>query len=160
MNYGLILQDAFFAAIAAIGFAAISRPPHRAYVWCGLIAAVGHSLRYVLLNGGGMQIVPATFIAAFVVGLCAVFISPYIKTPAETALFPALLPMIPGMYAYKAFGGLAKALFSTTDSEVFDRGFYLFSSNALTTVSILLAMVIGATLPIFMFKKISFQATR
>ena len=41
-----IFQDALFAAIAAIGFAAISRPPRRAYVYCALIAAVGHSLRF------------------------------------------------------------------------------------------------------------------
>ncbi|WP_301707862.1 threonine/serine exporter family protein, partial [uncultured Duncaniella sp.] len=45
-----IFQDALFAAIAAIGFAAISRPPRRAYVYCALIAAVGHSLRFVLMD--------------------------------------------------------------------------------------------------------------
>lgn len=161
MNYELIFEDAFFAAIAAIGFSAISRPPHRAYLWCGIIAACGHSLRYVLMNSAvAIHIVPATSLAALLIGILAVFISPLIRTPAETCLFPALLPMIPGMYAYKAFGGLAKAMLTTTDSEAFNTSFYLFTSNALTTIFILMAMVIGATLPIFMFKGISFQATR
>lgn len=45
-----IFQDALFAAIAAIGFAAISRPPRRAYVYCAVIAAIGHALRFVLMN--------------------------------------------------------------------------------------------------------------
>ncbi|MDE6366976.1 MAG: threonine/serine exporter family protein, partial [Muribaculaceae bacterium] len=41
-----IFQDALFSAIAAIGFAAISNPPRRAYPLCALIAAAGHSIRY------------------------------------------------------------------------------------------------------------------
>lgn len=156
-----ILQDAFFAAVAAIGFAAISRPPRRAYLFCALIAAVGHSLRYCLMAGvlANMHIVGATFVAAFVVGTLAVFLSPVAGTPAETCLFPALLPMIPGIYAYKACAGLAMCVLHQTP-EAFEHYFYLFGSNALTTLFILLCMVIGATVPIFIFKKVSFRATR
>ena len=104
-----ILQDALFAAIAAIGFAAISRPPHRAYLYCAIIAAAGHSLRFWLMNatyGYGMHIVVATLIATFAIGLLAVFLSPVAHMPAETSLFPSLLPMIPGIYAYNSFGGI------------------------------------------------------
>ncbi len=88
-----ILQDALFAAIAAIGFAAISRPPHRAYLYCAIIAAAGHSLRFWLMNatyGYGMHIVVATLIATFAIGLLAVFLSPVAHMPAETSLFPSL----------------------------------------------------------------------
>lgn len=153
-------QDAFFAAIAAIGFAAISKPPRRAYLWCALIAAIGHSARFALMNmPSPMHIIPATLIAAFIIGLLAVFISPHAHFPAETCLFPALLPMIPGIYAYKAFGGLALCLLSDEQTS-FSHNFYLFTSNALTCSAILLCMVIGGSLPIFIFKKISFQATR
>lgn len=155
-----ILQDALFSAIAAIGFAAISRPPHKAYLYCALIAAVGHSLRYILMNTQiGMHIIPATFIAAFVIGVAAVFVSPLSRIPAETYLFPSLLPMIPGIYAYKTFAGLAKCIFST-GQESFNHSFFLFGYNAGTCLCILLCMVIGSVIPIFMLKKISFQATR
>lgn len=156
---GEILQDALFAAIAAIGFAAISRPPRRAYLWCALIAAVGHSLRFVLIGCCGMHITAATTIASFMVGAMAVFMSPAAGVPAETCLFPALLPMIPGIYAYKAFGGLAMCVLHE-QSAGFDYYFSLFARNSLICLCILLGMVVGATLPIFMFKKISFRATR
>ena len=43
-----IIEDGVFAAIAAIGFSSISNTPRRAYLMCGLIAAIGHSIRYVL----------------------------------------------------------------------------------------------------------------
>ncbi len=157
-----ILQDALFAAIAAIGFSAISNPPRRTYPFCALIAAVGHSTRYWLMNpefGAELHIVPATFLAAFIIGLMGVFLSPLAKSPAETCLFPALLPMIPGIYAYKTFGALAMCVLNH-NREIFDFYFYRFSFNGLTCLCILLSMAIGATIPIFLFEKISFQATR
>lgn len=155
-----IFQDALFAAIAAIGFAAISRPPRRAYLYCALVAAVGHSLRYILMNVAPiMHIIPATLIAAFVIGVLAVLVSAVAKFPAETCLFPALLPMIPGIYAYKAFGGVALSLLAE-EPGAFSHYFDLFAYNGMMTVGILTCMVTGATLPIFIFKKIAFQATR
>ncbi len=156
-----ILSDALFAAIAAIGFAAISRPPRRAYLYCAIVAAIGHSARYILMNPEicGMNIIGASSIAAFAVGIFAVLLSPVSKMPAETCFFPALLPMIPGMYAYRSFGALALCLLHP-DEGSFGHYFYLFASNAFTCCFVILGMVIGATLPIFLLKKISFQATR
>lgn len=156
-----IFQDAFFAAIAAIGFAAISRPPRRGYPCCALLAAVGHALRFVLMNAEATHwhITTATLAAAFSAGVLAVFLSPVVRTPAEACLFPALLPMIPGIYAYKTFGGLAMCVLSE-GCEAFYHSFYLFAYNAVTCVTVLGGMVIGATVPIFIFKKVSFQATR
>lgn len=156
-----ILKDALLAAMAAIGFGAISRIPLRAYLWCGLIAAIGHSSRFLLMNHdvAGMGIIPATGIAAFIIGLLAVFASPLAKTPAEAYLFPSLLPMIPGIYAYKSFGALAVCLLGHSD-EQFSRYFFIFAQNGFITLSIILIMTVGAILPIFMFKSRAFRATR
>ena len=154
------LQDAVFAAVAAVGFASISNPPRRAYLYCAIIAAVGHSLRFLLMQPSlGFHIIFASTLAAFVVGLLAVILSPLSRTPAETCLFPSLLPMIPGIYAYKTFGGLVMCLLHS-DESTFDHYFYLFASNGMTCLFILLGMVIGATIPILMLKNISFRATR
>lgn len=155
------LQDAFFAALAAIGFAAISRPPKAAYFYCAVIAAAGHSLRFILMNPDicGMGIVSASFIASFLVGLSAVFLSPIARMPAETCFFPALLPMVPGIYAYKSFAGLAMCILKQGE-ESFNHYFYLFSSNGLICISVLICMVVGATIPVFAFQRISFRATR
>lgn len=155
------LQDAFFAAIAAIGFAAISNPPRKAYILCALIAAVGHSARFLMMKPDllGMHIVAASTVASFIVGFLSVIMSPLGKMPAETCLFPSLLPMIPGIYAYKTFGGLIMCLTHGGETD-FDHYFFLFANNGLTCLFILLGMVVGATLPIFFMKNISFQATR
>lgn len=156
-----IFQDALFSAIAAIGFAAISNPPARAYFYCAFIAAVGHAGRFVLIDviPDPLHIVPATLCAAFAVGLLAVFLSPISKTPAETCLFPALLPMIPGIYAYKAFGGLAMCVLRQS-TGAFEHYFVLFMQNGLMCLCLLMCLVVGGTIPIFIFKRLSFQATR
>lgn len=156
-----VIQDGFFAAIAAIGFAAISRPPVRAFGYCAFIAAVGHAIRFVLMHLQGVEIgiLLASTIASFVIGCLAVLFSPWAKLPAETFLFPSLLPMIPGVYAYRCFGGLVMCLLHTSQPE-FQHYFYLFSSNGLTCLFTLLGMVLGASLPIFIFKQTTFTATR
>lgn len=155
------LQDALFAAIAATGFAAISNPPRQAYIYCAILAACGHAFRFILMSApfAGINIIPATLIAALTIGFLAVLMASHARFPAETCLFPSLLPMIPGIYAYKAFGGLALCLFSES-SGGFTANFYLLAYNSLTCCAILLCMVVGGTLPIFILKKISFQATR
>ncbi len=43
-----ILSDGFFAAIAGIGFGAISDPPLRAFKMIAILAAAGHACRYCL----------------------------------------------------------------------------------------------------------------
>ena len=77
------------AAIAAIGGSAISNPPRYAYYYCAAIAAAGHSLRFVLMHytDGIFSIIPASFVAALVVGVLAVLLSPHAKTLADTFLF-------------------------------------------------------------------------
>ena len=47
-----ILLDGFFAAVEAVGFGAVSDPPMRAFPRIALLAAVGHALRFCLMNCG------------------------------------------------------------------------------------------------------------
>lgn len=156
-----ILEDGLFAAIAAIGFSCISNTPRRAYLTCALLAAIGHAIRYILTSPevGGVHIVVASTIAAFAIGVLAVVMVPRIKCPAEVCFFPALLPMIPGIYAYRTIAALLSLLIHTQE-EGFNHYLYLLVHNGLTCTFIILGMVIGATIPIFLFKKISFTATR
>lgn len=156
-----ILEDGAFAAMAAIGFSSISNTPHQAYLTCALITAAGHSIRYMLTlpDLGGMHIIPASTVASFAIGMLAVLFASRIKCPAEVCFFPALLPMIPGMYAYRSIEALLSCLYHTQE-EAFGHYFYLLAYNGLTCAFIILGMVVGATIPVFLFKKLSFTATR
>ncbi len=154
-----ILQDGLFAAVAAVGFASISNPPRRIYPYCALVAAVGHATRYVLTTAVGMHIILAGTLAAFSIGFLSILISPKAKCPAEACFFPALLPMIPGMYAYRAFAALLMCL-GHAQEQAFGHYFYLLAYNGMTCIFIILGMVIGVNIPIFLLKNTSFRATR
>ncbi len=143
------------------GFSSISHTPRRAYFVCALAAALAHSLRFLLMQPEALpdNIILDSSVAALLAGFVAVLFSPIIKVPAEACLFPALLPMIPGMYAYRAIVGLVGCMGASAEPEVM-HNLYLLSYNGLTCIGIVLGMVIGANIPVFMLKRISFQATR
>lgn len=154
-----LLQDGFFAALAAVGFSAISNPPRIALGYCALIAAIGHMTRFSLMNYAGINIVFASLAGAVTVGLLAVLIAPRVKCPPETFAYPSLLPMIPGIYAYRTLQAFFMAL-STQGESDFSHYFYLFEFNGLTCLFVILCMVVGQMIPIMIFKHITYTATR
>ena len=154
----LVLIDGLLAAIAAVGFAVISNPPRNAIFVSAILAALGHSLRFFLIKTG-LDISLSTFVAATFIGLLSMLFARIIRCPAEVFSFPSLLPMIPGMFAYRTILSLIRFMQST--DVIRAQGFMLdFFHNGLTTLFILLALVVGVSLPILFFPKLSFSVTR
>lgn len=154
-----LIEDGIFAAIAAIGFASISNPPRRIFPFCAGIAAAGHMTRYVLMNAAGYHIILSGFVASLVIGVLALPAARRTKVPVECMSFPALLPMVPGMYAYRTVQSLVKCLGCTAEPE-FMHYMYLLKSNWMTCILTMIAMVLGVTLPVLLFKRHYFKAIR
>lgn len=155
-----ILQDVFFAAIAAIGFASISNPPRNAYKWYALIAGAGHGTRWVMIHCFGIHLVGASLAGSLLIGILAVIVSPRAKVPPETFSFPSLLPMIPGIYGYKCIQAIVLLISASENEVVFDHYCYLAISNGVTFAFVILAMVVGQMVPILAMKHVSFTSTR
>lgn len=154
-----VILDGCFAALAGIGFMSISNPPRAAYPAVAVLAAVGHSVRFVLMNLAGMSISLACLFASLCIGLLAIPAARIVRCPAETFSFPSLLPMIPGMYAYRTVQAVVHCL-QTTDEAEFMHWLYSLTYNGLTALCAIMLMVVGVTVPIFIFKKYSFDVTR
>ena len=153
---GQLLADGIFAAVASIGFAVISNPPRKAIFISALLAAIGHALRYYLLNHTPLDIAMSSLVAAFTIGMFSMLCAKLIHCPAVIFSFPSLLPMIPGMYAYKTV--LALMQFIRGGDIVRQNELMVeFFRNGLTTLFIMFALVIGVALPIFIFHKQSFM---
>ncbi|MDO5075097.1 MAG: threonine/serine exporter family protein [Bacteroidales bacterium] len=145
-----LFNDGIFAAIAAIGFASISNPSSRSYFSCALLAAVGHIVRFILLHYG-LHLTLASFAAGLSIGTLAIPLSAWKRCPAEGLSFPALLPMIPGKYAYGSIQALLECLGNSQEQE-FQHYFYLLQHNWLTCTLTILMMVVGVTIPLFTFR--------
>lgn len=156
---GQLLGDGLLAAVAAIGFAVISNPPRKAIFISALLAAVGHALRFYLIRYTPLDIAMASLVAAFTIGMFSMLFAKLIHCPAVIFSFPSLLPMVPGMYAYKTVLALMQFIGGgdvTRQNELMVE----FFRNGLTTLFIMFALVIGVALPVFIFHKQSFMMTR
>lgn len=160
LDFGIsVLWDGLLAAVAAIGFSVISNPPRKAIWISAFLAAVGHACRFYLLQQTPFDLTSSTLIAAFIIGMLSMMFAKIVHCPAEIFSFPSLLPMIPGMYAYKTVLALIRFM-KSEDSGVLQQLIVEIFRNGLTTVFVLFALVIGVSLPLFIFYKQSFMMTR
>lgn len=155
-----ILFDGVFAAVAAIGFGAISDPPVRAFPYIALLAAVGHALRFCLMSYAGIDIATASLCAAVVIGFGSLWLGRGIRCPMTVLYIPALLPMVPGIYAYKTVFALIMFLQSLNDPGQGLEYMQQFFLNATVSFSVIILLAAGATLPIFIFNRRAFSLTR
>lgn len=88
----------------------------RAFPRIALLAAVGHALRFCLMNCAGMDIATASLCAATAIGFGSLWLGKAIRCPMTALYIPALLPMVPGIYAYKTVFSLIMFLQSLNDS--------------------------------------------
>ncbi len=98
----LIAQDAAFAAVPAVGFAMIFNVPPRALVYCAILGAVGHSLRLGLIKFGEIPVEWATLLAAMVVSMAGIAWAQKWRAHPKVFTVAAVIPMIPGLYAFTA----------------------------------------------------------
>lgn len=155
-----ILLDGLFAAVAAIGFGAISDPPMRAFPRIALLAAVGHALRFSLMRYAGIDIATASLCAGVVIGMGSLWLGRGIRCPMTVLYIPALLPMVPGIYAYKTVFSLIMFLQSLNDPGQGLQYMQQFFLNATVSLSVIALLAAGATLPIFIFNRRAFSLTR
>lgn len=155
-----ILLDGLFAAIAACGFGAISDPPLRAFKFIALLAAVGHATRFVLMTVVGIDISIASLFAALLIGFGSLWLGKKVYCPMTVLYIPALLPMIPGKFAYNMV--FSQLMFLRNMDQVLERQKYMemFFTNSMVTCTVIFALAIGATLPQFIFPSRASSLTR
>ena len=148
-----------FAAVAAIGFGAISDPPVRAFPYIALLAAVGHALRFCLMSYAGIDIATASLCAAVVIGFGSLWLGRGIRCPMTVLYIPALLPMVPGIYAYKTVFSMIMFMQNLDDPSAAG---YLAAivRNGFVTFSVIFMLAAGAAAPIFLFNKRAHSLTR
>jgi len=155
-----ILCDGLFAAIAGIGFGAISNPPRRSFLYIGLLAALGHATRFCLMHYAAVDITSASFIAGLVIGFFSVPFGRISHSPASVLYIPALLPMIPGKFAYNTLFSIMKFLQTQNDTALATEYLNKTFSNGFLAFSIIFFLAVGATLPALISPKRVYGMTR
>jgi len=145
-----LLGNAFWAAVAAAGFATLFNVPRRALPGCAIAGAVGYGLRTLLVEWGVMLEL-ATLVGALVVGFLGEFLARRWQTPAAVFTVPGVIPLVPGSFAFRALIGLIQI----TDLGTFGGTPVLVEAavNAVRTGLILAAIAAGTAAPSLLFQR-------
>lgn len=87
--------------IASAGFAILFNAPRQTLIQCGLVGMFGWILYYLLVLYD-MDSVPATVIAAILVGTLSRICATYFKKPIIIFYVAGIIPLVPGGLAYNA----------------------------------------------------------
>ncbi len=154
-----LLVDAFWAAVAGLGFAILFNVPRRTLLPIAICAAMGHALRTLLINTGSPgvnHIVFATLVGATTVGTLAYLFARRLKIPAVVFSVAGVIPMFPGTYAYNTMLELLQiAGLVDTGSLIPNEEVLLLQvvPNLLTTTFVLAALAIGIAAPTLLFRR-------
>lgn len=139
-----VLEDAFFSAVAAVGYVFLFNAPARLLAGCVACGLAGHALRTGLLHLG-LDMVAGSFFGALAVGLMARIFAVRTGAPPVAFAFPGVVAMIPGAFAFRAVSGCLQwvRLQSETPVPVLAETLSL----AVTALLMVLAIALGIALP-------------
>ena len=141
-----LLDDMLFAAVPAVGCALLFNVPSKALIYCAVLGALGHGFRMLLVQCS-MPLVFATFFGASLIGFIGVYLSQRYLAHPKVFTVAAIIPMVPGVYAYKAMIAIVQIHhYGYSDSLVIQ-----MVDNFIKTGFILGALVFGLALPGMLF---------
>ena len=143
-----ILPNAFWCGCAAIGFSVLFNIPKSALLSVWLSGFMAGLIKFGVIYpevGGGMLL--ASWLAAATVGFASIPFAHWSHVPPTVISIPAVIPLVPGSFAYRTMLGLIKFI-NDTDESVLTQMIH----NGIMTLFILLALSVGVTFPMLLFR--------
>lgn len=151
MDWSFFFEKWIWFGLAAIGFGILFNVPKRTIVAIFCMGALGGALKLLVLYWLDNVII-ATLTGAMLVGFLSVFAAHFKHSPPFVFAIPAVIPMVPGMFAYKTMKGVI-ALTANKKPEEFIDLLNNTVNNGLKTMFILLAIAIGVFAPMLLTRR-------
>ena len=146
---GMVIEDALFSGIAALGFAILFNVPRRALIYCVIAGATGHAVRTLMMEQFSVSIIVSTLIGATTVGLLAKGFAYRMHIPSLVFGITGAIPMVPGVFAFETMRALIALPLATggTVQTLLSQA----AVNASTTAFVLAAIALGIAMPNLIF---------
>jgi uncharacterized membrane protein YjjB (DUF3815 family) len=153
-----ILTKGFWSGIAAVGFAILFNVPRRTLFPIGALGAIGGLIKFgaIFFEIG---IVFASFIGATLIGIISIKLAHMKKSPPLIFSIPAVIPMVPGAFAYRMMLGLI-ALISFEDADNYIQTLISTVNNGAKMIFILISLAIGVSMPMLITRKESIKKAK
>jgi len=145
------LEKGLWLGFAAIGFAVLFNVPRRTLGITFVIAAMGGLVKISLQQVGAVAAL-ATLPGAVLIGLLSVLAAHKRKAPPMIFAIPAVIPMIPGFFAYQAMVGMIE-LTVEKNPELYSKIFFATVNNGLSAFFVMLALSVGVAVPMLISRK-------
>ncbi|GKX56236.1 UPF0442 protein [Leminorella grimontii] len=143
MNLILTLfENMLLASVPAIGFALVFNVPVKALKYCALLGAVGYGFRTVLMYYQ-LPLEWSTLLTSMLIGSIGIRWSRRFLAHPKVFTVAAVIPMFPGVFAYKAMIALVELSHKGYTPELFETLITYF----LKASFIVGALSIGLSLP-------------
>jgi len=147
--YTTILENAFWSGVAALGFGILFNIPKRVIPTVFILGFMAGLIKFYCLQNH-CSIVTATFFASLLVGIVSIPFAKSVRKPIVVFSIPAIIPMIPGYFAYKTILGIRNFTFiNTIDTDQQNMLNHIFS-NGFMTIFILFAITVGVSAPMLL----------
>jgi uncharacterized membrane protein YjjB (DUF3815 family) len=149
-NMWLLVQNAFWAGIAALGFAVLFNVPVRTLFACAVCGAIAYATRTLLATSAGLSMEAATLAGATLVGFAAVLFSRPLHVPAPVLVMPGVIPLIPGALAFRTMIDLLNLSAAPAADETLVA---IAAVNSFKTALIIGAIAAGVAIPSLIFRR-------
>ncbi len=145
----LLLADAWWSGLTAVGFAMLFNVPRRQLPGAFLAGALGHSARSLSVELGAPLEV-AALAGAVVVGIVGNLLAWRLASPTFVFTVPGVIPMVPGVFAFRTMMAILRLTTAMPDEGpvlLADAGIL-----AIRTALILAALALGLSVPRLLFR--------
>lgn len=151
MDWLLFFEKWIWLGLAALGFAVLFNVPQRTLWVIYLLGALGGALKFFAISLGG-GIILGSFFGAMLVGFLSIYAAHFRHAPAFVFAIPAVIPMVPGAFAYRMMLGIIK-LTGDVDPQRFIQLMAETVDNGLKALFVLMALALGVSAPMLLFRR-------
>ena len=155
MEWFSFFEKGIWFGFAALGFAILFNVPPRTLLIVWLLAAVGGLTKLLMLHFD-IGVVLASFGGASVIGILSIPAAHNKHAPPLVFAIPAVIPMVPGVFAYKMILGLIK-LAGDPNTSLYPQILSETVNNALKVLFILMSLAVGVAIPMLITRKNSIK---
>lgn len=157
MDWIMILSKTFWCGCGAVGFAILFNVPPRTLLAIWIVGALGGFLKFTLLHLTA-GVVLASFAGAFAIAISSIPIAHFRHAPPMIFAIPSVIPLIPGVFAYRTMPGLMKL----TGNIGPDYNIILSETvnNGAKTLFIIMTLAMGVTVPMHLMRQESVRNIR
>lgn len=157
MDWILVLSKAFWCGWGAVGFGILFNVPPRTLlaIWIG--GAIGGMLKFSLLQLS-VGVVLASFAGALAIGISSIPIAHFRHVPPMIFAIPSVIPMVPGVFAYRTMLGLIKL--TGTIGPDYNQVLSETINNGSKTLFIIMSLAMGVTIPMHIMRQESVKNIR